>query len=243
MLQPHAHDPRSMRLTDAAAERIHEIMAQADKPVAGVRVGVKNGGCAGMEYTMEYADGQQPLDEVVEDKGVKILIDPKAVLFLLGTEMDYKTDEAEVGLRVQQSEPDLRLRLRRERPVETGRGRRLSVSASASFREFLIEHMAGFGPVTIRAMFGGAGVYREGLMFALIDDEVLYLKADDSTKQSFLAENLPPFIYAAKGGRKMEMSYYRIPERCLDDADEMATWCRAAYTAALKAAAKKKPRK
>jgi iron-sulfur cluster assembly protein len=82
-----------MRLTEAAALRIKDAMAQADKPVAGIRVGVKNGGCAGMEYTMEYADRVDPTDEVVEDKGVKILIDPKAVLFLLGTEMDFKTEK------------------------------------------------------------------------------------------------------------------------------------------------------
>ena len=85
--------PQVMRLTDAAAMRIKEVMARADKPVAGVRVGVKNGGCAGMEYTMEYAEAVSPADEVIEDKGVKIMIDPKAVLFLLGTEMDYKTDK------------------------------------------------------------------------------------------------------------------------------------------------------
>ncbi len=85
--------PQVMRLTDAAALRIKDVMARADKPVTGVRVGVKNGGCAGMEYTMEYADSVQPTDEVVEDKGVKILVDPKAVLFLLGTEMDYKTEK------------------------------------------------------------------------------------------------------------------------------------------------------
>ncbi len=87
--------PRSrvMRLTDAAAQRIKDVMARAERPFAGVRVGVKNGGCAGMEYTMEYADKVDPADEVVEDKGVKILIDPKAVLFLLGTEMDYKTEK------------------------------------------------------------------------------------------------------------------------------------------------------
>jgi iron-sulfur cluster assembly protein len=82
-----------MRLTDAAATRIKEVMARAIKPVAGVRVGVKNGGCAGMEYTMEYAEAVGPADEVIEDKGVKIMVDPKAVLFLLGTEMDYKTDK------------------------------------------------------------------------------------------------------------------------------------------------------
>jgi len=82
-----------MRLTDAAADRIKAIMAKTDKPVAGVRVGVKNGGCAGMSYTMEYAAEVGKLDEVVEDKGVKLLIDPKAVLFLLGTEMDFKVDK------------------------------------------------------------------------------------------------------------------------------------------------------
>ena len=85
--------PQVMRLTEAAASRLKSVMAQAGKPVAGVRVGVKNGGCAGMEYTMEYADAVNPTDEIVEDKGVKLLIDPKAVLFLLGTEMDYKTEK------------------------------------------------------------------------------------------------------------------------------------------------------
>jgi iron-sulfur cluster assembly protein len=85
--------PQVMRLSEAAAERIRHIMANAEKPIAGVRVGVRNGGCAGMAYTMEYADEIKPLDEVVEDKGVRLLIDPKAVLFLLGTEMDYKIDK------------------------------------------------------------------------------------------------------------------------------------------------------
>ena len=89
--------PQVMRLTDAAAERIKQVMAQADRPVAGVRVGVKNGGCAGMEYTMEWAEYQKPLDEVVEDKGVRIFIDPKAIMFLLGTEMDYKESMLKSG--------------------------------------------------------------------------------------------------------------------------------------------------
>ncbi|TMJ23016.1 MAG: Fe-S cluster assembly scaffold SufA [Alphaproteobacteria bacterium] len=85
--------PQVIRLTDAAAERIKYVMANAVEPVLGVRVGVKNGGCAGMSYTMEYADRIEKADEVVEDKGVRVLIDPKAVLFLLGTEMDYKTEK------------------------------------------------------------------------------------------------------------------------------------------------------
>jgi iron-sulfur cluster assembly protein len=82
-----------MRLTAAAADRIREIMAKTEKPVAGLRVGVRNGGCAGMAYTMEFADAAAPFDEVVEDQGVRLLIDPKAVLFLLGTEMDFKADK------------------------------------------------------------------------------------------------------------------------------------------------------
>ncbi len=82
-----------MSLTDAAAERIRGVMSRATKPIAGLRVGVKNGGCAGMSYTMEYADAVNTYDEVVEDKGVTILIDPKAVLFLLGAEMDVQTDK------------------------------------------------------------------------------------------------------------------------------------------------------
>ena len=90
MLRPR---PQVVRLTEAAAERIKMVMAKADHPIAAVRVGVKNGGCAGMSYIMEYAEKINPLDEVVEDKGVRILIDPKAVLFLLGTEMDYRMDE------------------------------------------------------------------------------------------------------------------------------------------------------
>lgn len=84
--------PQVISLTDAAASRIHDIMQRADRPIAGIRVGVTKGGCAGMSYTMEYAERIEPSDEVVEDKGVRVLIDPKAILFLLGTQMDYKTD-------------------------------------------------------------------------------------------------------------------------------------------------------
>ena len=80
-----------LSLTDAAAIRVREIIDKAERPIAGVRVGVKNGGCAGMSYTLEYAEGAKPGEDVVEDKGVKVFVDPKAVLFLLGTEMDYQT--------------------------------------------------------------------------------------------------------------------------------------------------------
>jgi iron-sulfur cluster assembly protein len=89
--------PQVMRLSEAAARRIQDVIGRADRPIAGVRVGVKNGGCAGMSYTMEYAETVNPLDEVIEDRGVRLLIDPKAVLFLLGTEMDFKIDKLSSG--------------------------------------------------------------------------------------------------------------------------------------------------
>jgi len=89
--RPRRPRPKAVTLTDAAAARVREIMANADKPYIALRVGVKNGGCAGQEYTFAYAEQIEPLDEVVEDKGVTILIEPKAVLFLIGSEIDYET--------------------------------------------------------------------------------------------------------------------------------------------------------
>jgi iron-sulfur cluster assembly protein len=91
--RPRRERPKAVRLTDAAAARIRDIMADAQGKYQGVRVGVTNGGCAGMSYTMDYAEEVKPLDEVVEDKGVKIFIDPKAILFLIGTEMDFVTEK------------------------------------------------------------------------------------------------------------------------------------------------------
>ena len=82
-----------IRLSDNAASRIKEIMSNAENSAIGVRVGVKTGGCAGMSYIMEYAKEVRPNEEIIEEKGVKVLIDPNAVMYLLGTEMDYKKEE------------------------------------------------------------------------------------------------------------------------------------------------------
>lgn len=88
--RPRRERPKIVSLTEAAATRIGEIITAADGRYAGVRVGVTNGGCAGMSYVMDYAEGAGPLDEVIDDKGVKIFVDPKAVMFLLGTQLDFK---------------------------------------------------------------------------------------------------------------------------------------------------------
>jgi iron-sulfur cluster assembly protein len=91
--RPRRERPKPVRLTDAAAERLTQIMTDAEGKYLGVRVGVTNGGCAGMSYTMNYAEETGPLDEVMEDRGVKIFIEPKAILFLIGTELDFETSK------------------------------------------------------------------------------------------------------------------------------------------------------
>ena len=82
-----------IRLSDNAADRIKEIMSEAKDKALGVRISVKSGGCAGMSYVMEYSKEANPSDEVIEDKGVKVFVDPAAVMYLLGTEMDYKKED------------------------------------------------------------------------------------------------------------------------------------------------------
>ena len=85
--------PKVVSLTEQAALRVRDILAKAEKPYAGLRVGVKNGGCAGQEYVLTYAEGPEPLDETVEDKGVTIFVEPKSILFLIGSEIDYEIDK------------------------------------------------------------------------------------------------------------------------------------------------------
>jgi DNA transformation protein len=99
-----------------------------------------------------------------------------------------------------------------------------------------------FTPVSIRNMFGGAGVYADGVMFAILIDDTLYLKADEASGRNFAAEGKGPFTYRPKGRAAVAMSYWEIPERLLDDPDELAAWARRAYEVALAAKAKTKPK-
>ena len=114
---------------------------------------------------------------------------------------------------------------------------------SNGYLEFIREQLAVVGPVVVRRMFGGAGVFLDGTMFALIADETLYFKADDTTVARFEVEDLPPFTYQAANGKRSVMSYWRAPERVYDDPDEMKECAEAAVRVAQTAAAKKKPAK
>ena len=88
---------QAMTLTDAAADRIRALLARRGKPAVGIRVGVRSRGCSGLTYTLEYADEKGKFDEIVQDKGVTVLIDPKATMFIIGTEMDYVEDKLQSG--------------------------------------------------------------------------------------------------------------------------------------------------
>ncbi len=99
--------------------------------------------------------------------------------------------------------------------------------------EFIRELFAGFRPVTVRRMFGGAGIYADDVMFALIADEVIYLKTGESNEADFVTEDLPPFTYQAGNGKRAIMSYRRMPDRLYDDPDELALWATRALHVAL----------
>ncbi|MDX2102745.1 MAG: iron-sulfur cluster assembly accessory protein [Alphaproteobacteria bacterium] len=88
---------QAMTITDAAAERVKALLDKRGKPSIGVRIGVKTKGCSGLSYSLEYADEQNRFDEVIEDKGVRVLVDPKAVMFIIGTEMDYVEERMQSG--------------------------------------------------------------------------------------------------------------------------------------------------
>ncbi len=121
--------PKVVTLSDAAAERVREIMARAETPYAGLRVGVKNGGCAGQEYVLEYADKADPLDEVVEDKGVRILDRAQGGAVPDRHRGRLRGDQARLQIRLPQSQPDRCLRLRRKRDHQPRGGRRLVAAA------------------------------------------------------------------------------------------------------------------
>lgn len=116
------------------------------------------------------------------------------------------------------------------------------MAVSPQMLEFLKEQMAGFGAVETRRMFSGAGIFRDGLMFALVAADILYFKVDAENAAAFDAEHLAAFAYDTKNGRQTILGYRRAPERCLDDAEEMSEWCRLGWAAALRAKGRVKPK-
>lgn len=105
--------------------------------------------------------------------------------------------------------------------------------------EAIRELFAAFGPVSVRRMFGGAGIFADGMCIAIVADGVIYLKTDEATVPTFKAEGLQPFTYQAKSGERAVMSFWRMPDRLYDDSDELVGWARAALAAAQRAAARK----
>ncbi len=110
------------------------------------------------------------------------------------------------------------------------------------FREYLLDLLAGFGPVEVRAMFGGYGIFKRNQMFAIVLDDTLFFKADEKSKGDFEARGLKPFTYQRKT-REIALSYYRAPEETLEDARAMRNWAEKAYIAALRASAGKRKKR
>lgn len=116
------------------------------------------------------------------------------------------------------------------------------MAASSGFTGYLMESLAPLGSIVIKRMFGGAGIYCDGIFFAIVDDDVLYLKTDEGGRAAYEAEGMAPFTYQMKTGPGVLVSYYRAPERLLDDPDELRAWAgRAVQAARSSAVEKKKP--
>jgi len=114
-----------------------------------------------------------------------------------------------------------------------------SVAVSAAFRDYVVDLFAVFGPVAVKRMFGGAGIYYRDRMFGLIGDDRIYLKTNDETRGMFEAEGSKPFTFEMKGGEAVITGYYELPPRLLDDPDELKSWARRAYDVAVAASGKK----
>jgi|SRR5687768_1326823 len=117
-----------------------------------------------------------------------------------------------------------------------------SMPKRSEFVEHVVETMRRFGPVDAKAMFGGWGLYHQGVFFALIAEDALYIKADDGNRADFDALGLEPFVYSMKDGQSLTMSYRAAPEEALESPDVMAEWARRGYAAGLRATGKKKGR-
>ena len=119
------------------------------------------------------------------------------------------------------------------------------MAPTEGFKDFIKDQLAGFAPVSIRNMFGGAGIYADGVMFALLANDVLYLKADATSAHAFEAEGMGPFTYTTPGKPPVAMSYWEVPPRLLEDPDELADWAREAHRVACtsKAKSSRKPRR
>ena len=113
------------------------------------------------------------------------------------------------------------------------------MAVSAAFRDYVTDLFASFGEIKIRAMFGGAGVYHKDQIFGLIIAERIYLRADDVTRPAFELEGMQPFRYNTKNGEVGVMAYWELPERLLDDPDELKSWAKAAYETGIRSRGKK----
>ena len=194
-------------ISPAAEARIAKLMAKGGHHA--LKIGVKKGGCAGMEYTMDYVDEAGPADEVIEQGAARVIIAPMAQMFLFGTEIDYETSLLGVGLQVPQPQRRGRLRLRRVDPLR--RDPRHAVSADP---DWIRDLFADLGAITTRRMMGGLSVYADGRIFAAADREgTLHLRAKGAFAEDLAAMGARPFTYARPDGTEARMGYMTAARR------------------------------
>ncbi len=232
-------DFKVISLTDAAADRVREITS-ANANAAGVRIGIKKGGCAGMEYTVDLVTDPDSKDDHINHDGVDVWVAPEAALFLLGTQMDYEVSTLRSGFVF--NNPNVESACGCGESVEL-KPADLKALAEAPRRAIAVpmqdddirDMFAGLGPVTIKRMFGGRGIYHGGLIIALEVDGEILLKADQVSAPEFSAAGSRQWHYEGKkAGRPVAMPYWTIPDEAVDDPDQFVKWATKAYEASLR---------
>ena len=232
-----------MTLTDAAAARVRELTEAAWKPIAGLRVGVRNGGCAACPTRWSWPNSASPLDEVVEDKGVRLLIDPKAVLFLLGSQMDFKVDRLSATFSFANPNETSACGC-----GEASRSRRRAPKRSTPEFHFINERR-GFERAlqAVRRGCGQAHVRRARRLRRgpMLRGRVGRRSVPESRRPvaaGFFRRRSSPFIYLAKS-KPMSTSYRRLPAKAHDEADQLIRWAALGSEAARRAAETRRNRR
>ena len=204
--------PAVMSVTERAADRVRELIGSSAKPLAGVRVGVRKGGCAGMEYTLEGVETAGRRRRRRRRSMASASSSTPRRSSSCSAADGFRDDQAPLGLRLPQPERGLLLRLRAnpsscDRPpgalTPDGWCRR-GEGAAVAFKEFLEDLYAPIGGVSVRGMFGGLGVFRDAIMFALVVDDVLYLRADEAKRAALREEKAPQFVYGHERTRRAD---------------------------------------
>ena len=227
------------------AVALNELDKRADK--GGVEGGSSGGDKADARNRCGGERGGEPVsagearDDRIREKELGSACHECGVLTVAEAPRHSRADQGKMEAESQRSyaSEDWRAALGRGSVVRVASWKAGGMAVSSTYKDFIAGLLEPVGPVSIKRMFGGAGVYAEGVTFAIIDDDVMYLKVDDATRPKFESAGMGPFTYTSKSGQHALSSYWRCPERLYDEPEELQDWARESIAVARRAAAAK----